>query len=374
MKRVLIILMLLSLLMPAALAETALVPDYYAPVNPSLTKFDMTGDLSFPMLSQYMTANEIWHAQNAFYGENSVLLARYDKWGAPRDAVTLKGLPGTDHEVMCMTRVGDRLLVGMRNLYLRGTVIALDETNREVFQVTLAEGVGIMSMQAAPEGILCSGFTGKGTNTCFYLALIDAEGNVVFENTDIARDADFDMGALAESVSCAGENGYYATVCERTGGGLFSRERTLVGFDKTGTQRWEERLSDSIEVEGMTAAGGLVYLYGCYGDQDEYGIRDVYQAWVGAWNEDGECLWQRIFETPEKFGRATADEAACYLTGGGITPMYMAVVYATGDMRSMYRLQFPDNVCGTGLSTDAGTLIMSGYLYGEERLFYMEQR
>ena len=374
MKRILTFLLLMTLLMPAALAETALVPDYYAPVNPLLTKFDMTGDQTFPMLSQYMTANEIWHAQNASYRENTVLLARYDKWGAARDTVTLKGLPGTDHEVMCMTRVGDLLLVGMRNLSLRGTVVALDEAKREVFQVSLAQGVCIMAMQAAPEGILCSGFTEKGTQSCFYLALIDAKGNVVFENTDITRDTDIDMGSLAESVSCAGENGYYATVCERTGGGLFSRERTLVGFDKAGGQRWEERLSDSIEVEGMTAAGGVVYLYGCYGDPDEYGIRDVYQGWAGAWSEDGECLWQRIFETPQKFSRATADETACYLTGGGITPMYMAVVYATGNMREMYRLQFPDNVCGTGLSTDAGTLVITGYLYGDERLFFYEMR
>ena len=90
--------------------------------------------------------------------------------------------------------------------------------------------------------------------------------------------------------------------------------------------------------------------------------------------EDGECLWQRIFETPQKFSRATADETACYLTGGGITPMYMAVVYATGDMREMYRLQFPDNVYIIGLATDAGALTMTGYLYNEEKLFYFEMR
>ena len=375
MKRILSFLTFLTLLVSAALAETALVPDYYAPMNPSLTKFDMTGDQTFPRLSRYLTANEIWHAQNASYGENTVLLARYDKWGAARDAVTLKGLPGTDHEVKCITRVGDRLLVGMRNLSLRGTVVVLDEANREVVQVTLAEGVGIMSMQAAPEGILCSGFMGKGTQSCFYLALVDAEGHIVFENTDIARDADFDMGAIAESVSCAGERGYYATICERTRGEIHFRDRILVGFDAAGAQRWENQLPDTIEVDGMTAAGGVVYLYGSYGEQDFFGLREVRQGWAGAWSEDGECLWQRIFETPEKFRLATADETGCFLiAAAGISPMHMAAVYATGDMREMYRLQFPDNVLITGIGVDAGTLAMTGYLYNEEKLFYFEMR
>lgn len=375
MKRMLIFLMFLSLLVPAALAETALVPDYYAPMNPSLTKFAAEAGREVPgmRLSAYLSANEIWYAYGTPYGTNTVVLERHDKWGALRDIVTLKDLPGTDHEVMCVTRVGDLLLVGMRNLALRGTVVVLDEANRELVQVTLPGGVGIMSMQAAPEGILCSGFMGKGTQSCFYLALVDAEGHIVFENTDIARDADFNMGALAESVSCAGERGYYATICERTRGEIHFRDRILVGFDAAGAQRWENRLPDTIEIDGMTAAGGVVYLYGSYGEQDEYGAREVRQGWAGAWSEDGECLWQRIFETPEKFGSAVADETGCFLIGG-FFPVRMAAVYATGDMREMYRLQFPDNVCIIGLATDAGALTMTGYLYGEEKLFYFEMR
>lgn len=371
MKRLLTMLLLSCLLLSAAYAETAPVPDYYAPVNPRLTKLATEGGqpAGAMLQAQYMTANEVWCAYNLSYGGNAVVLERRDKWGYLRETVTLSDLPGTDHEVMCIARVGDRLLIGLRNLSLRGTVIVLDAENRELLRTTMAEDVGVMSMKCAPEGILCSGFTGEGTQDCLYLALVNGEGQTTFESRLAVGEAEVDMSAVAESLSCAGKNGYYVMLSKRTGGLVHTRERAVVGFDAAGQVRWEEPLPEDIVVHGMAAGDGVVYLYGYVGPWDEA------RAWAGAWSEDGECLWRRFFERPDQFVDCIVDEAGCWLLGRNRSaPVHVAVLTRDGEVRELRLLQFSDAAVIRGWGLDAGALFAVGYLYGEEKLFMMEAR
>lgn len=385
MRRILLTLLALCLLLPAAHAETALVPDYYAPVNPSLTRMTPESGRHVTAIkhSAYLDANEIWYSFDPGLEESRIVLERRDKWGAPRGTVTLEGF-NDDTMTKCITRVGNRVMIGVTSP-VRGTVIVLDENMRELIRVTLAESVGIMSMTPAPGGILCSGFAFEGTQDCFYVSLVDAEGHISFENKIPVGESEIDLTAVAESVSCAGESGYYAMISKRTGGWLSTRERSVAGFDADGQLRWEDALPETIYACGIVAADGVVYVHGGWSEMDEYGSQDWdnMQAWVGAWSEDGECLWQRIFEAPQRFTVCAADESGCYLVGPQLfepdnipafMPLCVASLTREGELRSMARLQMPLDVCLEGLAIDGRTLQMMGYLRNEETLFYLEVR
>lgn len=264
----------------------------------------------------YISDDEIWCSisNDTFDG----VLKCVNRKGRLIDEITITDLPGDYPVVRCVTRIGDRLLIGfVDDQTLDGLVIVLDSENHEITRVNLPDPVGIMQMRSATQGILCSGFFyGAQDNIAhFYLTLVNNDGEIAFKNTELYDDTEPIHFTIQESLSCAGTEQYYAVIRKGVNGRM-QPKRVLICFDQAGNISWETELPEKKSIDYMAASSDRVYLFGIVGDLSDNDILINHHAYICCYTNDGTLMWEHVFDEPEQFYRGAVNEDGCVAVSG----------------------------------------------------------
>lgn len=308
----------------------------------------------------YLANNEIWY--NFLTEEGYGKLLRFDLNGQLIETLNID-LKGDDPSILCVNSVEDRLIVGYQaDSTCRAEVIILDSQRKEVARKGFGTEIYTIQMVPSEKGILyAGGIDSEDGMAIFFLAEIDANGEVLFEYKESVAPLEADQGYIGNSLIDSDGEYHYAMIKNGIRGTLQMKER-LVCFNADGEKLWETAIDDALYSNHMTVSNGRIYVVGAEGVRDEYGCLENQKGMVLCYDQSSDLLWQQNCSDVAYFYFALSNVNGCYAISNIMeSQAYMLFVDENGMKQTAIWLKLPENAARTYFQlTDTDQLIATG--------------
>lgn len=321
-----------------------------------------SGDVHTNALNKvfFLSDNEIWY--NFLTEEGYGKLLCFDVNGKMIETLNVD-LKGKDPCILCINRVGDRLIVGYQDDSTnRAEVIILDSQRKEVARTSFETEVYTIQMAPSERGILYAGeMDSEDGMAVFYLTEIDVNGEVLFEYTEPVTPLEADQGYLGNSLIASDGEYHYAMIKNGVEGTLQMKER-LVCFNTDGEKLWETAMDEAFYSNNMAVSNGYIYIVGAEGERDEYGCLENQKGMVLCYDQSRDLLWQQSCSEVAYFYFALSSANGCYAISNIMeSQTYMLFVDEHGMTQTAAWLELPENAARTYFQlTDTDQLIATG--------------
>lgn len=311
----------------------------------------------------HFSDDEIWF--NFLNGKANGDLVCFNADGQVVDEWNIQSIKGDDPAILCLSKVGDQMLVGCRDdAAFRGEVIVFDQDRKEAARFSMPKGIAAVQMIPTQRGILVVGTTdiinGK-SSIC--LTEIGVNGKAVFEKEIPFVIEEGAQWYIGESMVASDSDSYYLLAKNGMAGTLMAKEQ-LICLDQTGETLWMEELPASFYTNDLAVLNGYVYLVGNAGDRDEYGCMINQQAAILCYAADGTRQWQQAYPEAQQFSFALAGEQNCYAVSNvSESQAYAVEIEADASIGMLERFALPEACANSSFSAgDDGQLMAAGKL------------
>lgn len=308
----------------------------------------------------FLSDDEIWY--NFLTEEGYGKLLRFDLNGELAETLNID-LKGDDPSILCMNRVGDRLMVGYQDDSTnRAEVVILDSQGNEVARKNFGTEEFAIAMAPSERGILyAGGMDSEDGMAVLLLSEMDANGEVLFAYTEPVATLEADQGHLGNSLIASDGEYHYAMIKNGVEGTLQMQER-LVCFNTDGEKLWETAVPEAFYSQNIAAANGRIYVVGAEATRDENGCVVAQIGAVLCYDQSSALLWQQGYSDVAYFYFVLPSADGCYAISN-ITDAqaYMLFVDEHGTEQTAAWLELPENAADTFFRlTDGEKLVAAG--------------